>query len=84
MFYTERSHSEIAAKLREFDKDGSGNLDLNEIVLAMKKFRGNLSEAQVLKLVEKVDKNNDKVININGSYVFIFNCSLIFLHTMEF
>ncbi len=66
MFYTERSHSEIVAKLREFDKDGSGNLDYNEVIQALKKFRGNLSEAQVLKLIEKADKNNDKVINING------------------
>ncbi len=66
LYYLEKSNSELAAKLKEFDKDGSGDLDRNEVIKAMKKYRGNLSEAQVLKLVEQVDRNNDKVINING------------------
>ncbi len=51
---------------KECDKDGSGTLSRDEVIEAMKKFRGNYSQNQVLELLKLVDKNNDHVINING------------------
>jgi Ca2+-binding EF-hand superfamily protein len=65
-YYMQRSQSEIVEKFKQFDKDGNGTLNRDEVLEAMKHFRGNYSRKQVLSLLNEVDKNGDKAINING------------------
>ena len=53
------SDAELKAIFAAFDTDGSGKIDLDELVAALAKGGKKLTKTQVEEIVKLVDKNND-------------------------
>jgi len=63
--FSEKELAEYKAIFSSFDKDGSGQIDVNELNSCLKELKMYKSDAETLKLISEVDKNSNSTIEFN-------------------
>ena len=61
----EKSTEDLRKVFDSFDKDGSGELDLNEVVEAAKELDQDVSIAELDSIFKKIDKNHNGKIDFD-------------------
>ena len=64
--YTRITNQELEDTFRYFDRDHSGFIEERELFEAIKKFKKDITQDQVKKMVSKVDKDKSGKISIDG------------------
>ena len=66
-FYKKPTEEELAAAFEYFDKDNSGFITEQELYMAMSRFKGSITKADIQKMIRIIDKDQDNRINKNGN-----------------
>ena len=62
----------MRACFREFDRDGSGSIEAKELKEVMKKCGSNLSDAEVTRLVQIIDKDGSGTVSYEEFIAHVF------------
>ncbi|RNA38040.1 Calmodulin [Brachionus plicatilis] len=62
-FFREPTQGELEAAFDYFDKDKSGYISEEELLIAMSRFKGNIAKTDVQRMIQAVDKDRDNRIN---------------------